>query len=141
MRALGIDFGTKVIGLAITNNNKTIVTPLQQFTYHKNNLLSCIHHLKKICSKYSDVDTFVIGYPIYKSGDKSPICLIIDNFKLLLHKYFPNIIIHLHNEIYTTLMATEILKDIGLKASQIKKAKDKMSAVIILESWLKNARI
>lgn len=141
MRVLGIDFGTKVIGLAITNNKKTIVTPLQQFIYHNNDLLSCINHLKTICLKYSDIDTFVIGYPIYQSGDKSHICLIIDKFKLLLQKHFPNIIINLQDERYTTLIATSLLKDAGIKASQIKKVKDKISAVIILESWLQNAKI
>lgn len=141
MRAIGIDFGTKVIGLAITNTEKTIVTPLQQFIYHKNDLVSCAINLKKKCLRYGDIDTCVIGYPLYKSGDKSPMCLIIDQFKTLLPKYFPRIVIHLQDERYSTLTASGLLKDAGLKSSQIKKVKDKISAAVILESWLKNAKV
>lgn len=141
MRALGIDFGTKVIGIAITDSNKKIASSLEQYSYAKNDLMAGVNRIKKIYSNYNnDIDVIVIGYPIYPSGDKSPTCLIIDKFKDLLTKALPDVKIILEDERYTTLQATGELKELGLKSSQIKRIKDKMSAVVILDSWLNNGK-
>jgi len=137
MRALGIDFGLKTIGIAITDNNKKIASSLEQYSYAKNDLMSCVNRIKRIYNDHNqDIDTIVLGYPLYPSGDKSPTCLVIDKFKQLLELNLPKVKVVLQDERYTTLEATGELKEFGLKASQIKRIKDKMSAVIILESWL-----
>jgi len=142
MRALGIDFGTKVIGIAITDSNKKIASSLEQFSYAKNDLMACVNHIKKIFNNYNnDIDVIVVGYPVYPSGDKSPTCLIIDKLVELLKANIPNTKLVLEDERYTTLQATGELKELGLKSSQIKKIKDKMSAVVILESWLNHGKI
>lgn len=142
MRALGIDFGTKTLGFAITDSNKKIASSLEQFSYAKNDLMACVNKVKKICDQFNnDIDVIVLGYPLYPSGDKSPTCLIIDEYKKLLEQHLPAISVILEDERYTTVQATGQLKDIGLKSSQIKKIKDKMSAVVILDSWLSNAKI
>lgn len=142
MRALGIDFGTKTLGLAITDSNKTIASSLEQFTYGKNDLMACVNKVKQVVKQYNnDIDVIVVGYPVYPSGDKSPTCLIIDKFKDLLHTHLPAISVVLEDERYTTLEATGELKELGFKSSFIKKVKDKMSAVRILDSWLSHGKI
>ena len=142
MRALGIDFGTKTLGLAITDSNKKIASSLSNFTYGKNDLMACVNKVKQIVKDYNnDIDVIVVGYPIYPSGDKSPTCLIIDEFKDLLHTHLPAISVVLEDERYTTLEATGELKELGFKSSFIKKVKDKMSAVRILDSWLSHGKI
>jgi len=142
MRALGIDFGLKTIGIAITDSNKKIASSLEQYSYAKNDLMAGVNRIKKIFNNYNqDIDVIVLGYPLYPSGDKSPTCLVIDRFKELLEANIKNVKVVLQDERYTTLEATGELKEFGLKSSQIKRIKDKMSAVLILESWLNNGKI
>lgn len=141
MRALGLDLGTKTMGIAITDSNKKIASGLENFSYAKNDLNSCLNKVKKIFKNYnSSIDVIVLGYPLYPSGDKSPNCLLADQLKQLIEQNI-NVKVVLEDERYTTLEATGMLKDIGLKSSQIKKIKDKMSAVVILNSWLNHAKI
>lgn len=141
MRALGIDLGTKTMGIAITDSNKKIASGLENFEYAKNDLNACLNRIKKVFNHHNnDIDVIVIGYPIYPSGDKSPMCLVVDKLVDLIKVNLKAKVV-LQDERYTTLEATGMLKDIGLKASQIKKIKDKMSAVVILNSWLENEKI
>lgn len=141
MRALGLDLGTKTLGIAITDSNKKIASGLENFSYAKNDLNACLNKIKKVFSEHNnDIDVVVIGYPLYPSGDKSPMCLIVDKLVEMIKKTFDAKVV-LQDERYTTLEATGMLKDVGLKASQIKKIKDKMSAVVILNNWLENGKI
>lgn len=141
MRALGLDLGTKTMGIAITDSNKKIASGLENFSYAKNDLMCCINRIKKLFINYPDIDTIVLGSPLYPSGDKSPNCLLVDKMKLLIENNIKNVKVLLEDERYTTLEATGMLKEIGLKASQIKKIKDKMSAVVILNSWLEHGKV
>lgn len=142
MRALGLDLGTKTMGIAITDSNKKIASGLENFSYAKNDLMSCLNKIKKLMDLYNNtIDTIVLGYPVYPSGDKSPTCLIVDKLVELIKSNIKDVKVVLEDERYTTLEATGMLKDIGLKASQIKKIKDKMSAVVILNSWLEHGKI
>ncbi len=141
MRALGIDLGTKTMGLAITDSNKKIASGLENFEYAKNDLNACLNRIKKVFNDHNnDIDVIVIGYPVYPSGDKSPMCLVVDKLVDLIKANLKAKVV-LQDERYTTLETTGMLKDIGLKASQIKRIKDKMSAVVILNSWLENEKI
>lgn len=141
MRALGLDLGTKTMGIAITDSNKKIASGLENFEYAKNDLMSCVNRIKKLFANYPDIDTIVLGYPLYPSGDKSPNCLLVDKAKALIEQNIANVKVVLEDERYTTLEATGMMKDLGLKASQIKKIKDKMSAVVILNSWLEHGKV
>lgn len=136
MRALGLDLGTKSLGIAITDSNKIIASGLENFKYANNNLELCIQKLKTIFSQYQDVDTIVLGYAKYKSGDKSSQTYLTEHFMQLLKQNFSNVKLVFHDESYSTCNVISQMKEIGLKYSQIKKNKDKMSAVYILQDWI-----
>lgn len=141
MRALGLDLGTKTMGIAITDSNKKIASGLENFSYGKNDLNACLNKIKKLIADYNNsIDTIVLGYPLYPSGDKSPNCLLVDRLKALIEANL-NVKVILEDERYTTIEATGMMKELGLKSSQIKKIKDKMSAVVILNAWLEHGKI
>jgi RNase H-fold protein (predicted Holliday junction resolvase) len=75
MRALGIDLGTKSMGLAITDNDKIIVSPLRNCkfkTYDENQYIATLKEIIKI-NKYEDkIDLIVLGAPIQLNGSSSP---------------------------------------------------------------------
>jgi len=72
MRYLGIDLGVKTMGLAITDNTNTIVSPLENYEFTRNNYQQCIVHLKKILIKYqNEISNIVLGYPTKMDGTKT----------------------------------------------------------------------
>ena len=133
MRAIGLDLGTKSLGIAITDSNKIIASGIENFKYPNNDLEICIKKLKTIFNHYKDIDTIVLGYVRYKSGDKSPQTYLIEQFMQLLKQNFKDVDLVYHDESYSTCNVISKMKEIGLKYSQIKKNKDKMSAVYILQ--------
>ncbi|GMO15930.1 MAG: Holliday junction resolvase RuvX [Mycoplasmoidaceae bacterium] len=138
MRVIGIDLGTKTMGLAITDLNKTIASSLSNFEFTKNNYEACINKLKSVFKQYNnEIDTIVLGLPLKMSGKKNEWTLTVEKFGNTLSSIFQNVRIIFQDERMTTINAVTFLKeDLGLKASKIKKIKDKMSAVIILQEYL-----
>jgi putative Holliday junction resolvase len=142
MRILGIDLGTKTMGLAITDNTITIVSSLLNFEFSSNNYLACINKLKVIDKEYKgEIKTIVLGYPTKMSGEKSDWTRTVEKFAASLKETFPDIEIKFQDERMTTITAVTFLKEeMGLRASQIKKIKDKMSAVVILQEYLQSIK-
>lgn len=127
------------MGIAVTDSLKMLATGLENFTYSQNNLDHCVNKIKKLLDYYhNDVERIVLGYPTNVNGTKNERTFLIEQFHKLLQKNI-NIPIVLQDERYTTIAATGRLKyQVGLKSSQIKKVKDKISAVIILEEYMSN---
>ncbi|MDR1991304.1 MAG: Holliday junction resolvase RuvX [Mycoplasmataceae bacterium] len=139
MRLIGIDLGTKTMGIAITDSLQVLATGLKNFYYPNNDLNVCLNEIKKILNIYqNDIESIILGYPLNVDGTKNKQTLLVENFFNLLKR---NIIlpIFFQDERYSTIKATDILKYQGnLKSSQIKKNKDKMSAVVILDEYMAN---
>lgn len=125
------------MGIAITDSLRIIASGLENFTYQNNDLNICINKIKSLLERYqNDVAGIILGYPTNINGSKNEQTLLVEKFNELLKSQI-TIPIMLQDERYTTLQATGYLKyQVGLKSSQIKKIKDKMSAVIILDEYL-----
>ncbi|MDR3330437.1 MAG: Holliday junction resolvase RuvX [Mycoplasmataceae bacterium] len=139
MRLLGIDLGTKTMGLAITDSIQMLASGLENFEYANNDLNICVNKINSLLSRYqNDVEKIILGYPTNVNNTKNERTLLVEQFYELLKRIVPtNIKIVLQDERYTTLKATGMMKfDVGLKSSQIKKIKDKMSAVVILQEYM-----
>ncbi len=137
MRALGLDLGTTSLGIAITDDKKIVVNGLENYFYSNCDLNLCIAKIRDIFQHYNyEIDTIVLGYPLYKSGNKSKQTIFVEKFYEQLKKNFESVKIFLEDEKYSTIFAINSLKEIGLKNSKIKKIKDKVSAIVILKSWL-----
>ena len=139
MRILGIDYGTKVTGLAITDYNQLIISPLRNIK--TSSMTELVNQLKKIVVYYGkELDTIVLGYPTLLNGNANQTTLNVKNLYALLLKTFPNLKIELANEQYTTYVATEELYEVGLSHEQVKKSKDQVSAYLIVQSYLQQQK-
>ena len=135
MRILGIDFGAKNIGVAITDANNKIASAWLTITYPKNNYLFAINKLKKEIADYN-VENIVLGYPLNINGTISNTTKEVLKFKKLLEDNL-NLEVILFDERYSTYKTTEMLKEqMKLKSSQIKRIKDKLSAQYILQEYI-----
>ena len=90
--------------------------------------------------KTEEIDAFVIGYPVQMNNQPSESVRYINPFIKRLKKTFPEIHIHLVDERFTSQMALRTMIDGGVKKKdrQDKSMVDKISASIILQSFLDN---
>jgi putative Holliday junction resolvase len=131
-RILGIDYGMKRTGLAVTDDLKIIASPLE--TVPTDTLLDWL----KNYSKSESVETIVVGNPI--NLDQSPTHSTASVEKLLtdLHETFPGVRIEREDERFTSKMAKQAMIAGGMKKKERRKKSnvDKISAAIILLSYM-----
>jgi putative Holliday junction resolvase len=135
-RILAIDYGQKRTGLAVTDPLRIIATPLE--TVPSFELLT---FLKSYLQKET-VDEFVIGMPKTLMNEDSEIAPLVRKFIEVLKKTFPDKPVHLADERFTSSMAQRALIEGGMKKKnrQVKGNVDKVSAAIILQSFMEFGR-
>ena len=135
---LGIDYGEKRTGIAVTDPLKIIASSFQTI---ETKML--IDFLRKFV-KQNNVDSIVIGLPRQKDHSFSDIENEIQIFISKLKKILPKLKIFRHDERYTSKMAKKIILDVKSKKSlrMKKELVDSVSATIILQSYLeKNTKL
>jgi putative Holliday junction resolvase len=133
-RVLAIDYGRKRTGLAVTDPLRIIATPLD--TVPTNELLSYLAaYMKK-----ETVDEFVVGMPKTLMNEDSEIAPLVRVFVEELKKIYPDKKVNLADERFTSSMAKQAMIDGGMKKKdrQVKANVDKISATIILQSFLQS---
>lgn len=131
-KALGIDYGLKRTGIAITDDLKIISSPLT--TVATNELFD---YLGKLFSK-EKIEVVVIGEAKYLDGKSSEITLLQEKFVKAFNQKFPEMRVERINEMFTSKMAAQSLIIRGMKKSDRQKKEniDMVSAAIILQSYL-----
>lgn len=131
-RILAIDYGTKRTGIAVTDTLRIIATPLD--TVLTAELLT---FLKNYLQK-EPVDEFVVGMPKTLRNEDSEIAPLVRLFVEELKKTFPGKPVHLADERFTSTLAQRAMIEGGMKKKdrQVKGNVDKISATIILQSFM-----
>lgn len=135
-RILSIDYGTKRAGIAVTDPMQIIATALD--TIHPNDLIA---FLKKYNEK-EGIESFVIGMPKTLQNEDSSNAQHVRGFIRKLKKEFPDKDVHEVDERFTSTMAQNVLLNSGInrKERQNKSNTDKISACIILQSYLESKK-
>ena len=131
-RIIGIDYGTKRIGIAVTDPMQIIASPLTTVANVSfNDFID--DYIKR-----ENVEAFVIGYPKQLNNSPSKTVQHIEPFIRKLKKRFPEIMIMLVDERFTSVIAMQSIIDGGVKKNdrQNKSITDKVSAALILKSYL-----
>jgi putative holliday junction resolvase len=131
-RILAIDYGLKRCGIAVTDPLKIIATALD--TVETFNLISYL----KAYIVQEEVELILIGLPLDLRSNDTDITSNVRKFAEVLQKEMPTIKITFADERFTSKMASQALFSSGLKKKdrQQKGNLDKISAVIILQSYL-----
>lgn len=129
---LGLDLGSKTLGLSISDKTSTIASSLKVIRYNTEEELFL--ELDKIIIDYK-VDAFVLGNPKNLDGSLSKRSEITLEFKEKLElKYNKEVI--LQDERLSTVEAERLLINNNTKRKNRKKVIDKVAATIILQSYL-----
>lgn len=133
VRALGVDPGSKRIGLAVSDLSGTIASPLTVLQRGR----SRQHDLLEIAriARQEEAEVIVIGLPINMDGTlgKAAKAAIAEGRRLATLVDVP---IEMHDERLTTVTAERSMLDAGLNAIERRKVVDKVAAAIMLQSWL-----
>ena len=134
---ISIDYGSKKTGLATTDIKKLIASALA--TVQTKDVIS---YLKKF-NKRNPIEKFIVGEPKQKDGSSSIIETEISSFINSLSLNFPLISIERYDERYTSKIALDFLIKSGAKKKTRKNKNliDKISATIILQSYLESKNI
>tara|TARA_B100000945_G_scaffold286869_1_gene258054 strand:+ start:761 stop:1183 length:423 start_codon:yes stop_codon:yes gene_type:complete len=134
---ISIDYGSKKTGLATTDIKKLIASALA--TVQTKDVIS---YLKKF-NERNPIEKFIVGEPKQKDGSPSIIETEISSFINSLSLNFPLISIERYDERYTSKIALDFLIKSGAKKKKRKNKNliDKISATIILQSYLESKKI
>lgn len=134
-RILAIDYGTKRVGLAVTDPLQLIASPLD--TVHP---LKLMDFLKDYAAK-EEVECFVLGWPKNLDNSDTEMIQHVKGFQRKLLKEFPTKEVHLVDERFTSKMALDAMIRGGSKKKDRRQKTgnlDKVSATIILQSYLES---
>ncbi|MBW8050383.1 MAG: Holliday junction resolvase RuvX [Cytophagales bacterium] len=135
-RILALDYGTKRVGIAVTDPSEIIATPLE--TIHSKDILEFL----KIYNEKENIKSFVVGLPKKLNNTDTHATKPVRMFVRQLGKKFPGKKIHLCDERFTSKIAQQAMLEGGMKKKdrQNKANVDKISATIILQSYLESRK-
>ncbi|MBN2365193.1 MAG: Holliday junction resolvase RuvX [Calditrichaeota bacterium] len=131
-RYLGIDFGEKRVGLAMSDPTLTIAQPLRTIRYHS--LKELINQLKTVVNEFS-IEKIVCGLPLTMKGTDSRKTTEVREFVEKLQNRI-NIPVVLFDERMTTVQAQMTLQQLGKKPSRNREIIDQIAAQFILQTFL-----
>lgn len=131
-KLLGIDFGERRIGVAITDELQITSQPLKTFII--DDLDDAVEKICEIC-KSAAVRGIVLGLPIQMNGSEGEMARRVRRFSEKLQQA-SGLPLALFDERLSSLQAQRILREFGLKTSQQKGKIDRIAATLILRTYL-----
>lgn len=131
-RILGIDYGSRRVGLALSDSNGIIASPLRTIEYQS--IDDLIVQLKSLVKEHQ-INSFLVGLPIGMKGQKTEQTKTVESFIGVLKDRF-SLPIETEDERLTTVEANRSLREQGLEPSREKGAVDATAAAILLQAYL-----
>ena len=133
-RILAIDYGSKRVGLAVTDPLQIIASPLD--TVHSKDVIAFLKQYDQV----EGIEAFVLGMPKKLDNTATNATPLVRQFERQLRKNFPEKAVYLHDERFTSKMALDAMIRGGSKKKDRREKGniDKVSAAIILQSYLES---
>lgn len=136
MRILGIDYGDARTGLAITDALNITAQGLETI-YNNGNDKIILKKIDELLEQY-EIETIVVGYPLNMNGTKSERTEVTEKFIHKLKCKYNKMKIKLIDERLTTVAAHKTMNLLDVNKNKKKNIVDTISAVYILETYLKS---
>lgn len=130
MRFLGIDYGTKTVGVAFSDHSGRIASPVAVLPAGA----GLMEKLAELASA-EQVGAFVIGLPLNMDGTEGPAAKRVRGFAAELEEY-TGLAVHFQDERLSTFEADGKLARTGLTRKQKKDRRDAVAAAAILQAFL-----
>ena len=135
MRVLGLDYGTKTVGVAVSDELGWTAQALETITRKdKNKLRKTLARIEELVNTYS-IEKIVLGYPKHMNNDEGERFAETEDFKAMLERR-TGLPVILQDERMSTVSAERILMEGGVRRENRKDYVDKMAAAFILQTYL-----
>jgi putative Holliday junction resolvase len=131
-RLLAIDHGAARLGLAISDPDRKIASPLA--TYTRRDQAKDLAHLRRVIEE-EEVGGVVVGLPLHTDGRESQQSAAARAFGAWLGKE-TNLPVVFYDERFSTLFAERELWDAGLTHRRRKERRDRVAAQMILQAYI-----
>ena len=134
MRCLGLDLGSKTLGVAISDRTNLIASVYTTLRFDDEDYNSLIEPLREIILK-EEIDTLVLGFPKNMNNTLGERAMITLEFKNMLESEF-GLKVVMEDERLTSVISNNILISANMSRNKRKKKVDGIAAEIILQSYL-----
>ena len=140
MRILGLDYGSRTVGVAISDPLLVTAQGVEIIRREKeNHLRRTLARIEEIIKEYGDVETIVVGYPKNMNNTVGDRAVKSEEFAGTLRRRF-NLPVVLWDERLTTVAADRTMTETGVKGRDRKKYVDEIAAMLILQGYLDSRR-
>ncbi|MBE6014491.1 MAG: Holliday junction resolvase RuvX [Lachnospiraceae bacterium] len=137
MRVLGLDYGTKTVGVAVSDSLLVCAHGVETIEIAQaGKLRKTLARIEELVKEY-EVDTIVLGYPKNMNNTEGERCAATLDFKEKLEKR-TSLPVILWDERQTTVSAERVLQESGVRRENRKTYIDKIAAVFILQGYLES---
>ena len=138
-RILGLDFGSKTVGVAVSDPLLITAQSLETITRESpNKLRRTFARIEEIVAEY-DVEEIVVGLPKHMNDDEGERALLTREFADKLSRR-TGLKIIMWDERLTTVMAERVLQESGVRRENRKSVIDSVAATFILQDYLDSIR-
>ncbi|MBM7649023.1 putative Holliday junction resolvase [Bacillus ectoiniformans] len=134
MRVMGLDVGSKTVGVAISDALGWTAQGIETIKIDEDKKMYGLDRLEALCKEY-EVDRFVVGLPKNMNNTIGPRGEASQAFAKMLENHF-SLPVVLWDERLTTMAAERVLIDADVSRKKRKKVIDKMAAMMILQGYL-----
>ncbi len=129
---MGIDYGSKRLGVAISDSSATLAQPVT--VVERSKIANDLMALAKLAKDY-DVEEIVVGYPLSLSGVAGKQAAVVESFIKKLEVEF-GLPVAKYDERLSSKEADVWLKQMGVRGKKARKRIDRVAAALILQSYL-----
>ena len=135
MRIMGLDYGAKTVGVAISDDMLITAQPVETIRReHPTKLRQTLARIETLMKEY-DVEKVVIGLPKKLNNEEGELCEKTREFGEMVERRSGLEVIY-QDERLTTVQADSVLSEGGIRKEKRKQYIDKMAASLILQSYL-----
>lgn len=141
-RIIGLDFGAKTVGVAVSDPLKIIASPLETIVRERENKLRPTYRRIIEIAAENEAETIVVGDPVNMDGSRGEraekSAAFAEELEYRLMCEGMDIPVVMWDERLTTVSADEVLSEAEVVSRDRKTYIDKIAAAFILEDWMKN---
>jgi putative Holliday junction resolvase len=130
-RTLGLDPGSRRIGVALSDLTGTIASPHTVIDRSGEDVAA---KLRELCRE-SEVERIVVGLPLHLSGREGPAVEAAREIADLARKA-TGLPVDMHDERFTTVTAESALLEAGVRRRKRREVRDMVAATVLLQSYL-----
>src|SRR5689334_16371780 len=133
MRLMAIDFGSKAIGVAVSDELQLTVRPLTTIRREKRKYAQVIERICELVIE-NEIETMVVGLPLNMDGTRGQAVIGVERFISDLQRKLTIPIVTV-DERLSSYEADQILREMGLSSRERREKSDEYAATIILQDY------